>query len=198
MGEIIMLAVEIGVESEHPDVLKRARDIRRLHEAEPHLYAVEAMAETLDLMPLAKRYARTALEHVGQEHHAFVKNAIVLEVPDQHWRGAVLDLGQPYPQTWGTADDQIVDIGEKAIERQHRHLIEAPPHLQRSFAPGQHHSCNRSPDDERKPTALDDLERIGHQKNRFDDAEECDDQPGNYRGPVPAPDRDTIKQQRRA
>src|SRR5580692_2505495 len=157
MREIIMLALEIGVESEHPDVLKRARDIRRLHEAEPHLYAVEAMAETLDLMPLAERYARTALEHVAQEHHAFVKNAIVLEVADQHRRGAVLDLGQPYPQPRCAANNQIVDIGEKAIERQHRHLVQAPPHLQRSFAPGQHHGCNRGSDDERKPAALDDL-----------------------------------------
>ena len=80
MREIIVLAVQIGIETEELNVLQGAGDVRRLHEAEPHLHAIKTVADALDFVTFAERHTRAPLKHEAHQRHPFVKHAIMLEV----------------------------------------------------------------------------------------------------------------------
>src|SRR5262249_23640134 len=58
MGDIIVHLMQIDLEAPHLATLERHGNVRRLHEAEPHLDAVDAVTEVLDRMPLSNRDPR--------------------------------------------------------------------------------------------------------------------------------------------
>src|SRR5262245_4016977 len=55
MGDVIMHVIERDIEAVRSRVLERPRNVRGLHEAEPQLDALEAVAELLDRKPLVER-----------------------------------------------------------------------------------------------------------------------------------------------
>ena len=147
-------------------------------------------------MAFVERHARPAIGHEGQQHHGLVQYAIVLDVAQQHRRGAVLDFGEPDSHAGRAADHRLVRIGEKCDR--------AASTCRRSCcltsdAPLRHDSIMvaiAAPTMSGKPAAVDDLHRIGDQERRIDRAERRDDRNGDGGRPAPSRHRDPVEQDR--
>ena len=58
MRDVIMHMLHVGGEPQHLTILERQRDVRCLHEAEPDVDVIDAVAEAFDLVAFAERNAR--------------------------------------------------------------------------------------------------------------------------------------------
>ena len=70
-------------------------------------------------------------------------------------------------------------------------------HERGALAPAEHQSHHRAADGDRKPAAVDDLQRVGGEKGRVDRAKDHDDEDRERGRPAPALDRHAIEQNSR-
>src|SRR5262249_56720165 len=66
VSDVIMHFAEIDLEAERLATPERCGNVRRLHETEPHLNAVDAVAKACDRMALCQRHARPPV--AGKSH----------------------------------------------------------------------------------------------------------------------------------
>src|SRR5215211_2362549 len=78
--DVIMHLVEIDLEAMHPTTLERYGNARALHEAEPNLDAIDAVAERFDVMTLCERDSRTPVGNEGQQDHGLLQHAVLLDM----------------------------------------------------------------------------------------------------------------------
>src|SRR5262245_4968295 len=90
MGDVIVHVIEIDLETQHFAVLERDGNVRRLHKAESHLDARDAMAEPLDRMALCNRHPRPPVRDEGHQDHGLLHHHVVLDVVQQDRRGTVV------------------------------------------------------------------------------------------------------------
>ena len=157
--DVIADVIDIDVEAQHFAVVQRARNVRRLHETEPDLDAVEPVPEPLQRVALAERHARPLFVHERQQHHLLMHDVVVLDVMQQHRRCAVVDLGQPDAHAGAARHHHLVDVLDEFGER-HRHLVQPAVHLRGAAAPAQDQGRDHRGDQQRKPAAFVDLERV--------------------------------------
>ena len=127
MRNIIVHVLQIGGEPQHLAVLERQRDIRRLHEAEPHVDVIDAVAEAFDRVPLPERNSRPPVGDEGHQHQGLVHHAVVLDVMQQHRGRAMRHFRQPHAHAGRARHHHVVDIVDELLQR-HRHLLQPLVH----------------------------------------------------------------------
>src|SRR5262249_499155 len=155
-SDVIMHFAEIDLEAERLATPERCGNVRRLHETEPHLNAVDAVAKACDRMAFCQRHARPPVAGKSHQDQGFVHDAVVPDMVQQHGGWIVGAFGQPHAHAWDPRHYHLVDVLDELLER-HRHLPEAVAHERGALAPAEHQSHHRATDGDRKPAAVDDL-----------------------------------------
>ena len=169
-------------------------DRRILHEAVMQDDAGDARDDFDDLGAVLVGYARRFLDQHRHQQHALVQHVIVLDELCQRQRHA---RGRGRHEHGGAGEPRMaaVDGGLDQILFRLAQVSACTLHQLDAAAPGQHHEGDDGGEQQRKPAALEQLDRIGGEENAVDGEEESVDRDNDERRIAPL-DRHQRRQQR--